>query len=131
MSSDGKTAISLSGLGEWAASEGRGISTGAILADGCKTGIGAWQRAIRDCLQGDITYIGTSAAVTWHDSTVFCSTFYGGMFRDKGKGLTPAELAWYAADRAIRAFELVTDRPCPFKAMSLTPSRAARQAFGC
>ncbi|GAB3799962.1 hypothetical protein [Micromonospora zhanjiangensis] len=51
-SSDGKTQISMEQLGERAADLGRGISTGAILADGCKTGTGAWQKAVRDCLQG-------------------------------------------------------------------------------
>ncbi|MFC4107463.1 hypothetical protein ACFOX0_16220 [Micromonospora zhanjiangensis] len=128
-SSDGKTQISMEQLGERAADLGRGISTGAILADGCKTGTGAWQKAVRDCLQGEVTYIGTSAQIGWHESTVFCSAFYGALFRNKGKGVTPAEQAQDAARRAQEAYVLLTDRSCPFKVMTLRPSRWARVAF--
>jgi hypothetical protein len=81
-SSDEKTHISLNDLGERAAERRRGISAGAILADGCKTATGIWQKAVRDCLQGDVTYIGTSAQVGWHESTVFCSAFYGALLRE-------------------------------------------------
>ena len=125
-SSDNKTAISLEDLGARAVDLHRGISAGAVLADGCKTGTGAWQRAFRDCLQGSITYIGTSASIGWHESTVFCSAFYGALFRNKGKGATPSEQARDAADRAIAVYQRLTDRDCPFKVMSLTPSRRAR-----
>jgi hypothetical protein len=128
-SSDEKTNISLEDLGERAADQGRGISAGAILADGCKTGTGVWQKAVRDCLQGEVTYIGTSALIGWHESTVFCSAFYGALFRNKGKGLSPAEQAEDAATRAQEAYVLLTDRSCPYKVMTLTPSRRARQVF--
>jgi hypothetical protein len=128
-SSDGRLHIALSELGERAAEQGRGISTGAILADGCRTATGAWQKAVRDCLQGDVTYIGSSGLVGWHDSTVFCSAFYGAMFRNRGRGYTPQERALDAAERAIEAFGLITDRPCPFKVMPLQPSRFARTVF--
>jgi hypothetical protein len=77
--------VSFEELGAMAAERGRGISAGAILADGCRTGTGAWQRAVRDCLQGEVTYIGTSANIGWHDSTVFCSAFYGALFRGRGR----------------------------------------------
>lgn len=129
-SSDGDTSISLETLGETAASRGRGISTGAILADGCKTGTGAWQKAVRDCLQGEVTYIGTSSLVGWHESGVFCSAFYGALFRNKGRGLTPAEQAQEAAERAIEAYRTLTDRPCPFRVTTLSPSRRARIMLG-
>jgi hypothetical protein len=129
LSSDEKTSISLEELGERAAELGRGISAGAILADGCRTGTGAWQKAVRDCLQGDITYIGTSAQIGWHESTVFCSAFYGALLRHKGKGSTPAEQAQDAAERAREAYRTLTDRPCPFKVVTLTPSRRANSAF--
>jgi len=128
-SSDGTTSVSLEKLGEEAANQGRGIATGAVLADGCKTGTGAWQKAVRDCLHGNITYIGTSAQVGWHEGTVFCSALYGALFRNKGKGLSAAEQAQDAAHRAIRAYTDVTDRPCPYKVTTLTPSRWARKAF--
>jgi hypothetical protein len=128
-SSDGKTMISIEELGERAADLGRGISTGAILADGCKTGTGAWQKAVRDCLQGEVTYIGTSAQIGWRESTVFCSAFYGALFRNKGKGVSPAEHAQDAAKRAQEAYVLLTDRNCPYKVITLRPSRWAKGAF--
>jgi len=108
----------------------RGLQASAVLADGCKTAIGAWQKAVRDCLQREITYIGTSAQVGWHEGTVFCSAFYGAFFRNKGKGLSPAKRALDAADRAIDAYTKITDRPCPYKATTLTPSRRARAWAG-
>lgn len=130
-SSDTKTSISLSQLGDWAAGEGRGISTGAILADGCKMAIGVWLKAVRDCLQGEVTYIGTTSLIGWHDSTVFCSAFYGAMFRNKGRGVAPAERAAEAAEKAIEAYMLITEKPsCPFKVVTLEPNRRARRAFG-
>jgi hypothetical protein len=128
-STDGRTTVSLEELGRLATEEGWGISTGAILADGCKTGTGVWQRAVRDCLRGDVTYIGTTAAVGWHDGTVFCSAFYGALFRNKGKGLSPAEQAQDAAERAIRAYQELTDRSCPYKVTTLNPSRHARRVL--
>jgi hypothetical protein len=39
---------------------------------------------VRDCLQGNVTYIGTSAMVGWHESTVFSSAFYGAPFSQSG-----------------------------------------------
>jgi hypothetical protein len=128
-STDGKVTLSLEELGDYAADRGHGINASTVLADGCKTGIGAWQKALRDCLHGDIVYIGTSARVGWHEGTVFCSAFYGALFRNKGKGLTPAEQALDAADRAVKAYEALTDRTCPYKVMVLEPSRQARLAF--
>jgi hypothetical protein len=129
LSDDNSFTVSFEELGAMAAERGRGISAGAILADGCRTGTGAWQRAVRDCLQGEVTYIGTSANIGWHDSTVFCSAFYGALFRNRGKGLTPAQQARNAAERAISAYGTLTDRACPFKVFTLGPSRRARQAL--
>jgi hypothetical protein len=130
-SSDGKTTLSLSGLNVWCQENNQpGISAGAVLADGCKTGIGVWQSAIRNLLQGPVTYIGTSTQVNWHDGTVFCSAFYGSLFRNKGQGFTPAEQAKDAAGRAIKAYTILTGRRCPYKIMELTPSRTAMRAFG-
>jgi hypothetical protein len=78
ISSDDRTTISLEDLGVAAAERNRGISTGAIFADGCKTA---------------------------------------------------SEQAFDAAERAIEAYSLLTDRSCPYKVMSLTPSRNAKAAF--
>lgn len=128
-SSDGQTNIELEDLGLASTKRNRGIATGAVLADGCKTGTGGWQKAVRDCLRGEVTYIGTSAMVGWHESTVFCSAFYGALFRNKGKGFTPAEQAQDAAERAIEAYTVLTDKPCPYKVLTLRPSRVARAAL--
>lgn len=128
-SSDGATIIPIEKLGLLAADEGRGIRTGAVLADGCKTGTGAWLTAVRDCLHGEVTYIGTSAAVGWHEGTVFCSAFYGALFRNKGKGLSSAEQAEDAAYRAIRAYMEITGKPCPYRVKLLKPSSWARKAL--
>ncbi|WP_344077211.1 hypothetical protein [Luedemannella helvata] len=128
-SSDDQTIISLAELGERAADNGRGISAGAILADGCTTGTGAWQKAVRDCLHSEITYIGTSSQIGWHESTVFCSAFYGAMLRNKGRGMTIAEQAYDAAERARTAYEAITDKKCPYKVTMLAPSRRALAAL--
>lgn len=130
-SSDGKITITLSELGDWAVGEGRGISAGVILADGCRTATGVWQKAVRDCLQGEVTYIGTTSMIGWHDSTVFCSAFYGAMFRNRGRGVSLAERAIEAAEKAIEAYMLITERSsCPYRAVTLKPNRRAQWAFG-
>lgn len=104
LSSDqGEIEVGLGELAAGAAERGRGLQTGVILADACGTGTGTWQKAIRDCLQGEITYIGTSGSIGWHESTVFCSAFYGALFRNRGRGATPAEQGFDAAERAVEA----------------------------
>lgn len=122
---DGVTAVTLTELAAAAVEQGRGLQTGVVLADACRTGTGKWQKAFRDCLQGEITYIGTSSNIGWHESTVFCSAFYGALSRNRGKGMSPAEQGEDAARRALDAYERLTERKCPYKVMSLTPSRAA------
>lgn len=128
-STDGTATLGLDVLGAFASGAGEGLQCGAILADGCKTGIGVWRRAMRDCLQGEATYIGTSTLVGGHERTGFCSAFYGSLFRSKGRGLTPAEQAADAGHRAIEAYATLTDRKCPYTVTTLKPSRAARKAF--
>jgi len=128
-SSDARTVIALDQLGDYTADRGHGINASTVLADGCKTGIGSWQKALRDCLHGEIVYIGTSGLIGWHESTVFCSAFYGALFRNKGKGQTKTDQALDAATRAIEAYSAITDRPCPYKVMVLTPSRRAQESF--
>lgn len=130
VSSDEKVSISLEELGLEAVQKGWGISTGAIIADGCKTGTGVWQKAVRDCLQGAVTYIGTSTIIGWHESGVFCSAFYGALFRNKGRGLSPSEQSRDAAERAIRAYELLTDKRCPYRVLTLKPSKRAQLLLG-
>lgn len=127
LSTDRKTVVSMAELGQWCSSTGFGIQASAIVADGCKTGTGTWQRAVRDCLQGPVTYIGTTSKIGWHESTVFCSAFYGALFRSKGRGSTPAEQARDAAERAVTAYEALTSKKCPFKIVELVPSRKAKR----
>jgi hypothetical protein len=125
-SSDEKTSFSLDQLAEQATDRGRGLRTSTVFADGCKTGTGVWQRAFRNCLQGPVTYIGTSAAVGWHEGTVFASMFYGVLFRNKGAGVAPAEASAHAAEAAARAYSEMLGKKCPYKAVTLEPSRWAR-----
>lgn len=113
-------------LAEYAAKDGRGVRTSTVFADGCKTGTGVWQRAFRDCLQGPVTYIGTSAMVGWHEGTVFSAMFYGVLFRNKGVGVPPADASAYAAHAAARAYSDMLGKKCPYKAVTLEPSRWAR-----
>lgn len=129
-SSDEKTTVSLSSLAERIQKEGSGIVAGCVIADGCKTGIGLWQRAIRDCLEQPITYIGTSKMIGWHEATVFFGAFYGALTRNKGAGSSAAEQAFDAGSRSVGAYELLTDRACPFKVVTLTPSKKALSALG-
>lgn len=49
---------------------------------------------------------------------MFCSAFYGALFRNKGKGHDSAEQAWDAAEQAIQAYELLTDRRARTKSTS-------------
>lgn len=73
-----------------------------------------------------MTYIGTSAAVGWHEGTVFASMFYGVLFRNKGAGVAPAEASAHAAEAAARAYSEMLGKKCPYKAVTLEPSRWAR-----
>lgn len=125
VSSDGETEFGFEVLAAYAQETGQGIEAHAILADGCKTATGLWKRTLRDSLEHDIAYIGTSRQIGWHDSTVFCSAFYGAYLKAKGKGLTPAEHALDSASRAVEAFTILTGTKCPFSVSILTPSRAA------
>lgn len=128
VSTDGRVKMDLAYLHQQIPMMGRGISAGAVLADGCKTATGVWQRAVRDCLQGPVTYIGTSAQVDWHDGTVFASVFYGALFRNRGKGASPAAQAAEAGLRAINAYREVTRRSCPYRVVPLEPSKKALRA---
>lgn len=128
-STDGKTTVDLKLLARRIHDEGFGIVAGTVIADGCKTGIGVWQKSIRDCLEEPITYIGTSRLIGWHESTVFASAFYGAITRNKGAGMTSSEQGRDAGERAIEAYQTLTDKPCPFKVVTLTPSRKALTAL--
>ncbi len=130
-SSDGGTAITLSELASFLQQQGQGLQSGAVLADGCRTGVGVWKRAFRECLQGDVTYIGTSRNVGWYECTVYTSAFYAALLRNRGGGVAPAQQAMEAAARAARAYGEVAagGKPCPYKAEILSPSRRALARF--
>ncbi|GAB2485956.1 hypothetical protein [Jatrophihabitans fulvus] len=128
-SSDNETSVSLSALAEWSEEYQRGIRTPAVIADGCSTVTGVWQRAVRDCLQGDIAYIGTSRQVGWYEGTVFSSAFYSALLRNRGARTSGLEQAQNAAERAINAYSNLTGETCPYKLKVLSPSRHAKRVF--
>lgn len=125
VSSDLATEVSLSELAEYHTGPGTGIAAPIVIADGCKTGVGDWRRAIRDCLQGPIVYVGTSAMVGWYEGTVYAGAFYGALLQKRGRGQTFQEQGLAAAERASQAYGLITGRPSPYRAYELTPSRRA------
>lgn len=128
-SSDASTEISLSQLASHLQDKGQGLQVGAVLADGCKTAVGVWKEAFRECLQGEVTYIGTTAYVGWYECTAFASAFYAALLRNRGRGVPPASQTLEAANRAARAYREITGKTCPYRAVTLTPSRAARTRF--
>jgi hypothetical protein len=127
VSSDGQTTFDFGNLKAHAFATGNGLRAHTIIADACSTATGKWKRAVRSCLEHDITYIGTSRQIGWHDSTVFCSAFYGALFKRRGKGLSPAEHSYEAATRAVTAFETITGAESPFRVVVLTPNRDAKR----
>ena len=126
-SSDQRTSYSFDQLAEHVVDLGRGIRTSTVFADGCKTATVAWQRAFSHVLQGPVTYIGTTASVGWHEGTVFGAMFYGVLYRNKGAGTDPAEAAMQAASAAADAYSDLLGKKCPYKAITLEPSRWAQE----
>lgn len=128
-SEDEETGLTLTELAEAFADDGVGIGADVVYADCCSTAQGRFVRAIRDCIATPIAYIGARRTVDWHEATTFASAFYGSLFKDRGKGLTPVERGVRAAERAIRGYEDIVDGPCPFVVKELTPSRRAQKAL--
>jgi hypothetical protein len=122
--------VSLIELASHLQTRGQGLRVGAILADGCRTGTGIWKNALRECIRGEITYIGTRGNVGWYESTAFSSAFYSALLRNRGKGFTHAGQAREAAERAARAYRAMTDKHCPYTVETLRPSQSAVRAFG-
>jgi hypothetical protein len=127
ISSDERTSYSLDQLAEHAVDMGRGVRTSTVFADGCRTATAVWQRALSHCLHGPITYVGTTGNVGWHEGTVFGAMFYGVLFRNKGRGTNPAEAAMSAANAAADAYRNLLGKNCPYKAITLEPSRWAQE----
>lgn len=61
--------------------------------------------------------------------TVFASMFYGVLFRNKGAGTYPAAASLSAADAAARAYSDMLGTKCPYRAVTLEPSRWAKANF--
>ncbi len=126
---DGGVEVSLFDLAGHLQESGRRLQVGAVLADGCGTGTGVWKRAFRECIQEDITYIGTRGYIGWYESTAFASAFYAALLRNRGKGATRSEQAREAAERAGRAYSEITGKTCPYSVQTLTPSRRAMKVL--
>jgi len=129
VSSDGQTEITLGSVAEQHRGQGTGIAAPIVIADGCKTGIGVWQRALRDCLQGPVAYIGTNALVGWKEGTVFGAAFYGALLQARGQGRSSVDQGLAAAGQAGQAYQLITGKKCPYRAVMLQPSRRAKRAM--
>ena len=126
---DADADISLLELAAHLQERGRGLQVGAVLADGCGTGTGVWKKAFRECIQGEVTYIGTRGFVGWYESTAFSSAFYSALLRNRGKGVTGSGQARDAAERAERAYKAMTGTACPYRIETLSPSQRAVKAF--
>jgi len=129
-SDDDTTTLSLTELAEAFAADGQGIEASVLFADCCGTAQGRFTKAIRNCIEQPIAYIGSRRNVNWHESTTFASAFYGAYFRDRGRGLPGPARGLRAAERAIDGYKAIVDGPCPFVASELTPSRRALKTLG-
>ena len=129
-SEDEKTYVNLTELAERFAKDGEGIEASLLFADCCSSAQGRFVRAIRDCIEKPIAYVGAKRNVDWRESTTFASGLYGSYFRNRGVGRTPVERGLDADNNAITGYRAIVDGPCPFVATTLTPSRRARSALG-
>ncbi len=129
-SHDEATNVSLTDVAERFHEEGEGIEAALVFADCCSSAQGRFVKAIRDCIETPLVYIGASRSIGWHESTTFASAFYGAYFRNRGRGVSALQRGLTAAQQAIEGYRLIVDGPCPFKALELQPSRAARSSLG-
>jgi hypothetical protein len=128
-SDDEESVLYLSDLAENFVDDGEGIEASVMLADCCGSAQGRFVKAIRDCIERPIVYIGAKRSVNWHESTTFASAFYAAYFRDKGRGLTPTARGLRAANRALAGYEQIVAGSCPFAVSELVPSRRANRSF--
>jgi hypothetical protein len=127
---EGDVHISLFELAAHLQDKGQGLRVPAVLAEGCRTGSGVWKKAFRECIQDEVTYIGTRSNIGWYESTAVSSAFYSAFLRNRGKGVTGPGQAREAAERAARAYAEMTGKACPYSIETLSPSRRALKAFG-
>ncbi len=120
---------SLSELAGELQAESTPIATSALLIDACSSASTGFQRRLRDCIAKPTLLIGSSRSLDWSQSTVWTAAFYSAFLRGKGKGWEPIDWADDALRRANEAYSAVTDRPSPYRSVTLTPTRAASSAF--
>jgi hypothetical protein len=128
-SDDGHYFFGLEDLAAYLRKEGEGIEADGLFADACDTADDAFTEALRDCLEGECTYVGATRTIDWRESTTFASILYGSLLSRTGPGATGPDWVKSCADRAIKAYEDAVGGPCPFTTTLLRPSRAASAAF--
>ena len=128
-SDDSHYFFGLEDLATYLRKEGQGIEADGVFADACGTAQDAFIDAIRDCLEGECTYIGASREIDWRESTTFGSILYGSLLSWTGPGTAGPTWVKACADRAIRAYTEAVGGPCPFTTTVLRPSHQAAEAF--
>src|SRR3546814_11269365 len=66
-SDDEESTLNLTELAETFAEDGEGIESPVLFADCCGTAQGRFTRAIRDCIEQPLAYIGARRMVSWHE----------------------------------------------------------------
>lgn len=121
--------VEVATVAEWLADQERGIYAACLYVDGCNGGTQKFIRAMRDCLEVPVTYIGSRRMVTEPQCTLFAANFYGALLQRKGKGEEPLDRTRAAAERAQKAYAAATGSECPFRVETVKPSKAALAAF--
>lgn len=130
-SEDEGTEYDFSDLGGWLQDEiGYPICSAGLVIDACRSSTGRVRQEVRKCITNPIAYVGTTREVGWHDGVVWNSGFYGALLRRKGAGIDRVERVVDAADRASRAFTVITGRKSPYRCDVLTPTQRTVKAFG-
>jgi hypothetical protein len=113
----------------WLTDAGRGITAPCLFVDGCNGGTARFVRALRDCLAEPSLLIASRRMVSEGESTIFSACFYGALLQRKGRGVAALQRAEAAVLSARGGYESVTGKPSPFRALPISPSRAARRSF--
>lgn len=100
------------------------IQASTLIVDACRTSTKAFRDPMTRLLEQPATYVGTSRRVGWLDGTVFCAGFYSALLQRRGRGVSSAVHAQAAAERAIKGYTALLDRPCPYTVHALAPRLA-------
>lgn len=122
-SEDGETVVWLKELEDHIEWTGRPVSASALLIDGCKTLTQPWQKSFARCVTSETAYIGTRRSSGWHDALLFGPAFYASLLRNTGRGITKVDHSLDAAQRAVKAFDALTDLESPYGAVRLQSTR--------